>query len=105
LSSHPDDWDTHWTHQRQVASKNAAQGFRHRIVAAEILRLNHGRLLDIGSGQGDFLELMSFHMIPTCLSGLELSTTGVEVTRTKIPDADIRRQDLLDGECSILKEF
>ena len=93
-----DDWDGHWASFDESASMNPAQRHRHRLVDRILRAQRPTRLVDIGSGQGDMLELLSRSLPNTKLFGLELSETGVDRTFFKVPAADVRRVDLLSDD-------
>jgi cyclopropane fatty-acyl-phospholipid synthase-like methyltransferase len=92
-----DDWDSHWATYAAAASANPAQQMRHDAVVAEI-RARRGtgplRILDIGSGQGDLLVKLRAAFPEAELLGLELSRSGVEISRAKVPDATLIVADL-----------
>ena len=57
-----DDWDTHWDQYADAARENPAQRMRHEIISALLTVSAKGgqaRVFDIGSGQGDMVELLS----------------------------------------------
>ncbi len=92
-----DDWNQHWNELAESARANPAQGFRRQLVFS-LLRLDAAgpvRLLDIGSGQGDFAAeaLQRFPNIE--ILGLELSRSGVERAASKAPSATFVQRDLL----------
>lgn len=92
-----DDWDRHWLEYGTASENNPAQSYRRRIVAA-LLALNGrpARVLDIGSGQGDFeVELLRSNPDLEML-GLEVSGAGVEIARQKAPAARFEQRDLLE---------
>ncbi|MBE2215910.1 MAG: methyltransferase domain-containing protein [Opitutaceae bacterium] len=92
-----DDWDTHWDRYAAAASLNPAQQMRHDAVVAEI-RARRGsgplRIVDLGSGQGDLLVKLRAAFPEAELLGLELSHSGVEISRAKVPDATLLVADL-----------
>ena len=92
-----DDWDEHWDRFAEAASRNPAQRMRHSIVARLLLQGARGsavRVLDLGSGQGD-LALKLRGLLPgASLLGLELSESGVEISRKKVPGAEFLVADL-----------
>jgi SAM-dependent methyltransferase len=91
-----DDWDAHWDAFSPAAVRNPAQEYR-RVLALRLLERKGppDRLLDIGSGQGDFL-LAARHRWPHAqLAGIEVSEHGTREARAKVPDADIEVRDLL----------
>jgi SAM-dependent methyltransferase len=95
----PDDWEQHWAGYADSAEVNPAQAYRRRLVMA--LLGVHGprpRVLDIGSGQGDLAALIRARFPRADVVGVELSESGCEVSRRKVPDARFFRWDLLDGK-------
>jgi SAM-dependent methyltransferase len=93
-----DDWDRHWLDYAETTELNPAQRYRRGLIF-DLLALEGGqaRVLDIGSGQGDFaLELLSRYPSAELL-GLELSEKGVEIARRKAPAARFLQRDLLDS--------
>jgi len=94
-----DDWDSHWQTYSDAASSNPAQMMRHELVFAllgeERERVPHARLLDIGCGQGDFLAGARRRNLASEYAGIELSQSGVEISRAKLPGVDISQVDLL----------
>jgi SAM-dependent methyltransferase len=96
--SSADDWDRHWDELSEANSLNPAQRYRHRIVLALLERREPPRrLLDVGAGQGDLLELAAERWPGAALMGLELSEQGVRTTERRVPKAQALRRDLLDG--------
>jgi trans-aconitate methyltransferase len=94
-----DDWDAHWAEYAGSAAGNPAQDFRRRLI----LRLLTGvspasRIVDIGSGTGDLAVSLREAYPETALLGLELSSTGVELARSRVPDAAFLQVDLSHGE-------
>lgn len=91
-----DDWDAHWDVFADSASDNPAQRYRRDLVMAEVRRLGPPRrVLDVGSGQGDLLAELRSEWPDAHLAGLELSQTGLDRTRAKVPDVRLLRLDLL----------
>jgi SAM-dependent methyltransferase len=93
-----DDWDRHWDDFSSAASRNPAQQYRRRL-ALELLEESGApaRVLDIGSGQGDFLAAAQARWPGAELAGLEVSERGVAETRAKVPGANVHRCDLLSS--------
>jgi SAM-dependent methyltransferase len=86
-----DDWDEHWDRYAMAASRNPGQVMRHSLIA-RLLRETGGnvagaRLLDIGSGQGDLLVKLQPEFKGVDLAGFEMSHSGVEISRRKVPSA------------------
>jgi SAM-dependent methyltransferase len=92
-----DDWDAHWTEYADSAEKNPSQKYR-RQLSFQSLDLDRAagsvRLLDIGSGQGDFASAARARYPSIEILGLELSQRGVEISYRKVPDATFLRCNL-----------
>lgn len=96
--SERDDWSRHWDEYAESAARNPAQDYRRHLIF-QGLRLSHTgedvKLLDVGSGQGDFAaEAHSLYSAAQIL-GLELSDSGVALSRRKVPDATFLECNLL----------
>ena len=95
-----DDWDKHWSEMHGAAQLNPAQDFRRKLLIGYLQnvfgRSNQSmRLLDIGCGTGDFARCF-LHAFPRAeYLGLDVSATGIEICRHKIPAASFEQQDLL----------
>ena len=93
-----DDWDRHWDRFAQAATANPAQRMRHRLIArllqAEARAGGNLRVCDFGSGQGDLVCGLSRALLGASFVGLELSTSGVEISRRKLPRARFEVADL-----------
>lgn len=97
---HADDWDAHWQGFAESATFNPAQSYRRdlllrllreRCVAGESIRL-----VDIGSGQGDFAEAFVRAFPGASYLGLEISATGIAVARSKVPTGKFLEVNLLE---------
>jgi 2-polyprenyl-3-methyl-5-hydroxy-6-metoxy-1,4-benzoquinol methylase len=91
-----DDWSEHWQAYAKSASENPAQKMRHNIVLKRLLNLSKKPelLLDIGSGQGDFLYKAVISQSAKKYVGFELSETGVSISRSKVPQAEFIQVNL-----------
>jgi ubiquinone/menaquinone biosynthesis C-methylase UbiE len=99
-SSARDNWDRHWDEYSQAAKENPAQEYRRRVMFSLLSLANSGtgvRLLDIGSGQGDMAVAVRAAFPAAEIVGLELSQSGVEISRQKVPDARFVQCNLLEG--------
>ena len=103
-SFNPDDWDSHWSLNDSAASLNPAQEYRHSAVANILKQIKCESLVDIGCGQGDFLQFFGSRSPATKLRGVELSNVGAEITKLKAPNADIVQADILSDafSCKLL---
>lgn len=91
-----DDWDTHWDDYAPVAKYSPAQIYR-RSLTLRLLERRHGapqRLVDFGSGPGDLLDDAARRWPRAELLGLELSASGVEFAKEKVPRAEFIQADL-----------
>jgi SAM-dependent methyltransferase len=93
-----DLWDSHWKDYDRANTRNPAQSYRQELM---LRLLNDGtaasrRLLDIGSGNGAFLEAAARRWPEAELRGLELSESAVAYARRRLPSATFRVCDLLD---------
>jgi SAM-dependent methyltransferase len=100
MSSEHDNWDRHWQDYAESAETNPAQKWRRQIILS-LLRLDRFadgvRLLDIGSGQGDFAAYVHARFANAEILGLELSESGVRMAARKVPSARFVQCDLLAG--------
>ena len=92
-----DDWNRHWDDYAASAQSNPAQRFRRRLILSSLAlhqAASTPRVLDIGSGQGDF----AVDVLAACpgaeVLGLELSASGVEIATRKVPAAQFLQCDL-----------
>jgi SAM-dependent methyltransferase len=92
-----DDWDAHWNQYAVAAKHNPAQSYRRHLALRLIERAAvPERLLDIGSGQGDFLVDAAKRWPHAGLVGLEASQRGNEIARAKLPSATFELVDLTE---------
>jgi SAM-dependent methyltransferase len=87
-----DDWNSHWEHFGRSASENPGQRYRHHLLLSLLQRRANTdglKLLDLGSGQGDFLAGAAEGRPEAELVGFELSEVGVLMTRRKVPRARV----------------
>ena len=94
-----DDWDAHWHRYAEATRENPGQRMRHDLIAG-LLRKDTAkgamRIIDIGSGQGDLLLKLSRVLPNAQLLGAELSDSGVEISRGKVPKATFLVADILE---------
>lgn len=92
-----DDWNRHWDAYDPAVGINPAQGFRSRLLT-DALALNRAtgpvRVLDIGSGQGDFARKLLARFPRVEYVGVDLSRSGVELARLKAPAARFFEADV-----------
>jgi len=92
----PGTWDQHWADYASATELNPAQAYRRRVIF-ESLALTRApapvRVLDLGSGTGDFALEVARVRPDAEIIGLELSASGVEIATRKVPRARFFRQD------------
>ena len=72
-----DDWDQHWEDFSALNTGNPAQHYRQTLAMRLLERdTSPQRLLDIGSGQGNFLDASAARWPEAELLGLEISRAG-----------------------------
>lgn len=96
VSVEDDDWDRLWDQHAGAAEENPAQLYRRRVA----LKLLEGagspqRVLDIGSGLGDFLAMAVERWPQAELLGLEPSEVGVRRSLAKVPHARFITGDIM----------
>ena len=94
--SNRDNWSAHWSAYAESVRENPAQQMRHKLLLKEIRSLGGeiALLLDIGSGQGDFLAMVYQSGIVRRCVGFELSEVGVSISHAKVPTATFHQVDL-----------
>ena len=98
-----DDWDSHWDDYAVAAERNPAQAYRRGLLLRLLERRGAPRrLVDIGSGQGDFLLAASRRWPQAQLVGLEASARGNEIARSKVPTARLIDVDLVNDRAPVL---
>lgn len=93
-----DDWDTIWSQYGDSASENPAQAMRRRLVLRHLRARKGDRIVDLGSGQGDFARDLMTAIPGAELLGLELGASGIEQARRKAPGARFEQADLLQPQ-------
>jgi SAM-dependent methyltransferase len=90
-----DDWDTHWDDYAPVAKYSPAQIYRRWLTLRLLGRCGTpDRLVDFGSGPGDLLCDASGRWPDAELLGVELSASGIQFAKAKVPQAHFIQADL-----------
>ena len=91
-----DNWSEHWQAYAKSASENPAQKMRHDIILQQLMSLTEKPelVLDIGSGQGDFLLKAVANHCAKKYVGFEMSSTGVNISRIKVPESEFIQVNL-----------
>jgi SAM-dependent methyltransferase len=95
----PDDWDRHWKDLGDSAQANPAQEYRRKLLLSNLNfdAANDARVLDIGSGLGDFLGVLDELYPRISKLGLEFSESGVEISGRRFPKLSFLQRDLIAG--------
>jgi SAM-dependent methyltransferase len=98
-----DDWNRHWTDFGAASEAGPTPKYRRRLI----FRLLRGipkddsvRMLEIGSGMGEFAEEFCGRFPRSKFLGLELSAVGVEVSNRRRLSARFLQRDLLQAPSS-----
>lgn len=91
------DWNQLWDAYAASAEENPAQKYR-RVQIEKLLSLDTAtrpiRILDLGSGQGDFSQEIKAKYPHAEVIGIELSERGVQESQAKVPGAKFFQADL-----------
>jgi 2-polyprenyl-3-methyl-5-hydroxy-6-metoxy-1,4-benzoquinol methylase len=99
-----DNWSEHWLAYAKSASDNPAQEMRHDMILTKLKMMKKPKLLlDIGSGQGDFLQAAVSEKIADKFVGFELSDTGVNIARSKVKEAEFMQVNLFSPPKNLIK--
>ena len=93
-----DDWNAHWDLYADSAAENPAQQMRHDIIARLLCQdadTGGMHVFDLGSGQGDLVKKLEPLLPGAQFAGVELSQTGVVISRAKAPRARFVAADIL----------
>jgi 2-polyprenyl-3-methyl-5-hydroxy-6-metoxy-1,4-benzoquinol methylase len=106
MSNKKDDWETHWDSYANAASENPAQKMRHDLILEQLhaAPAKPFLLLDIGSGQGDFMAKTVANDCAQQYVGFELSASGVEISSAKVSKANFFQVDLYNPP-PVVEEF
>src|SRR3954464_3329084 len=92
-----DDWDSHWDQYAASAAENPAQRMRHQIIGRllqEDASKGAMRVFDLGSGQGDMVQMLEPLLPEAEFVGAELSESGVAISQRKVPAATFLVADI-----------
>ena len=94
-----DDWDRHWKDIENTMAMNPAHEYRRSILFRNLnlASVPSPRVLDVGSGLGDFLIALSDQYPEVPKLGLELAQTGVDIASRRLPQATFLQRDLIAG--------
>src|ERR1035438_2008954 len=97
LPPQEDDWDRHWL-DFSAAELSPATRYRRRLALQLFRKDRHNapmRMLEIGSGMGQFADQFLAQAPQAQFLGLELSRAGVEIASRRVPTARFLQRDLL----------
>jgi SAM-dependent methyltransferase len=82
-------WEQHWRDYDAAARRNPAQRYRRQLIFSILENARKPRILDLGSGQGDFLAEAAARLPGAELAGVDLSSTGLAKTQERVPHAKL----------------
>ncbi len=99
-STNIDDWDRHWKDIEHSIALNPGMHYRRDLILKNLnLRNDRNlRLLDVGSGIGDFLVAIAGQYPDISKLGLELSQSGVDIAQHRLSDATFIQKDLATAQ-------
>jgi SAM-dependent methyltransferase len=102
-----DNWDSHWDRYAAVTSLNPGERMRQDLILTALRSTcwPAERLLDVGSGQGDFLVRVAQSGAARFYVGFELSETGVKLSKRKLPEAEFLQVDLFSPPAASARFF
>jgi len=98
LGGRADNWDQHWQQFGAVAELGPTPKYRRRLIWKLLGIDGQGesvRMLEIGSGTGEFAAQFCARYPQSKFLGLELSQIGVEIATRRVSLAEFRQRDLL----------
>lgn len=93
-----DNWDQHWSEFGAVSEIGPTPKYRRRLIFKLLKVVAEEpavRMLEIGSGTGEFADDFYRSYPDTEYLGLELSRVGVDASRRRVPAANFLQRDLL----------
>ena len=81
------------SHSNTIINRNGYWSYDYRITSKFLLRQNVRSLIDIGCGNGAFLEMFHNASPDVLLSGIDLSHEMVAQSRLRLPEANIVEGD------------
>jgi len=97
INAGADDWDQHWAEFDSAAEAGPTPKYRRRLIFSILEADPPTRLLEIGSGTGEFAQDFCGRYPTSGYLGLELSRTGVESSSRRVPGAHFVQRDLLQS--------
>jgi SAM-dependent methyltransferase len=98
MSTRADNWDHHWQEFGAVAELGPTPKYRRRLIWKLLGIAGQGesvRMLEVGSGTGEFAAEFCGRYPRSKFLGLELSQIGVEIASRRVSSAEFRQRDLL----------
>ncbi|MGA2738125.1 MAG: class I SAM-dependent methyltransferase [Bryobacteraceae bacterium] len=98
LPPQADNWDRHWVDFSAASELSPATRYRRRLALRLFSKDRHDtsvRMLEIGSGMGQFAGEFLAQTPQAQFLGLELSRSGVDMASCRVPAARFVQRDLL----------
>jgi SAM-dependent methyltransferase len=98
MGTRTDNWDQHWQEFGAAAELGPTPKYRRRLIWKLLGIGGRGesvRMLEVGSGTGEFAAEFCARYPLSKFLGVELSQTGVEVASRRASSAEFRQRDLL----------
>lgn len=99
-SAGADGWNDHWQQFGAAAEMGPSPKYRRRLVFRLLEGDKPRRMLELGSGMGEFAEEFCRRFPGSQFLGLELSHTGVEAASRRVPQGMFLQRDLLQPPSS-----
>ena len=93
-----DDWNRHWSDFGAFAELGPTPKYRRRLILNLLRNVpihSSARMLELGSGTGEFAGEFCRRFPQSQYLGLELSAVGVRAARERVPSARFLQRDLL----------
>ncbi len=90
-------WNSHWQRYSEATRLNPGQRYRRKCITRMLgstAGLSGATILDVGSGAGDLLEMLSRKFPNAELAGIDRSDKGLEVSKQLLPNSRLRKVDL-----------
>ena len=108
MDSSIDDWNRHWQDFGAASDAGPTPKYRSRIILRLLNIKGAGesvRLVELGSGYGEFASFFQRQYPNSHYIGLEISKEGIAAAQNRVPTATFVQQDLLAESVLPLSEY